>query len=160
MKIRQVGPCFAGEVSGIDLTRPLSEKEIGAVHAGMDTYAVLVFRGQVLSDEQQLVFSRGLGELEEAVGASLRAPASSATSRDRSARGPRYSPVVESRRARRRSHARPDPFMTTANIIQKSKDTSSAPKYFVSTPEEIMAENEELRARVRQLEQLVQGKAK
>ena len=37
-------------------------------------YAVLVIRDQVLSVEQQLVFSRGLGELEEVVGSSLRAP--------------------------------------------------------------------------------------
>ena len=74
MKIRHVGPSFAGEVSGIHLTRPLSEEEIGIVHAGMDTYAAFVFRDQVLSFEQQFVSSRGLGELEEAVGTSLRAP--------------------------------------------------------------------------------------
>ena len=74
MDIRQVGACFAGEVSGIDLTGALSPKEIAEIHAGMDTYAVLVFRGQALSDDQQLAFSRSLGDLEEAVGTSLRAP--------------------------------------------------------------------------------------
>ena len=40
----------------------------------MDTYDVLVIRDQVISGEQQLEFSRGLGELEEVVGSSLRAP--------------------------------------------------------------------------------------
>ena len=74
MDIRQVGPCFAGEVSGIDLTGALSPEEIAEIHAGMDNYAVLVFRGQALSDDQQLAFSRSLGDLEEAVGTSLRAP--------------------------------------------------------------------------------------
>jgi alpha-ketoglutarate-dependent 2,4-dichlorophenoxyacetate dioxygenase len=73
MSIRQVGPCFAGEVSGIDLTRPLSPEEIAAIHAGMDEYAVLVFHDQDFTDEQQLAFSRSLGELEEAIGTSLRA---------------------------------------------------------------------------------------
>jgi len=71
---RQIGPCFAAEVGGIDLTRPLSSADVKAVHAGMDEYAVLVFHDQKLDDEQQLAFSRGLGELEHAVGTSLRAP--------------------------------------------------------------------------------------
>jgi len=36
IRIRQVGPCFAGEVEGLDLSRPLSAEENAAVHAGMD----------------------------------------------------------------------------------------------------------------------------
>ena len=71
---RQIGPCFAAEVDGVDLTRPLPSADVKAVHAGMDEYAVLVFHDQKLDDEQQLAFSRGLGELEHAVGTSLRAP--------------------------------------------------------------------------------------
>src|SRR5438093_531187 len=71
---RQIGPCFAAEVEGMDLTRPLSAQDAKAVHAGMDEYAVLVFHDQKLSDEQQLAFSRSLGEIEHSIGASLRAP--------------------------------------------------------------------------------------
>src|SRR5258706_5087703 len=71
---RQVGPCFAAGAEGLDLTKPLSPDDVAAVHAGMDEYAVLVFHGQPLTDEQQLAFSRSLGELEHSVGASLRAP--------------------------------------------------------------------------------------
>ncbi|MBM3221007.1 MAG: TauD/TfdA family dioxygenase [Candidatus Rokubacteria bacterium] len=74
IKLRQVGPCFAAEVEGLDLTKPLSPDEVKAVHAGMDEYAVLVFHDQPLTDEQQLAFSRSLGELEHSIGASLRAP--------------------------------------------------------------------------------------
>ncbi len=44
--IRQVGPCFAGEVDGIDLAKPLSPEDAAAIHAGMDRYAVLVFHGR------------------------------------------------------------------------------------------------------------------
>ncbi|MBM4443609.1 MAG: TauD/TfdA family dioxygenase [Candidatus Rokubacteria bacterium] len=74
MKMRQVGPCFAAEVEGIDLTKPLSAEDVVAIHAGMDEHAVLVFHDQPLTDEQQLAFTRSLGEIEHAVGTSLRAP--------------------------------------------------------------------------------------
>ena len=73
--IRQVGPCFAGEVEGIDMRRPLTGEEVAAVHAGMDRYAVLVFRDQHIDDAQQLAFTRSLGEIEHAIGTSLRAAA-------------------------------------------------------------------------------------
>jgi alpha-ketoglutarate-dependent 2,4-dichlorophenoxyacetate dioxygenase len=72
--MRQVGPCFAAEVEGIDLRQPLSADEVAAVHAGMDEYAVLVFHDQHIDDAQHLAFSRSLGELEEAIGTSLREP--------------------------------------------------------------------------------------
>ena len=72
MTIRQIGPCFAGEVEGLDLKQPLSAEQVAAVHAGMDEYAVLVFREQTLDDGQQLAFSKSLGELEHAIGTSLR----------------------------------------------------------------------------------------
>ena len=72
--MRQTGPCFAAEVEGVDLTKPLSPEDVAAIHAGMDTHAVLVFHDQRIDDEQQLAFSRSLGELEHAIGTSLRAP--------------------------------------------------------------------------------------
>lgn len=62
--IRQIGPCFAGEVSGIDMRRALTQEEVAAIHAGMDQYAVLVFHDQNIDDEQQLAFTRSLGEIE------------------------------------------------------------------------------------------------
>jgi alpha-ketoglutarate-dependent 2,4-dichlorophenoxyacetate dioxygenase len=71
---RQIGPCFAAEVEGLDLARPLSPDDVAAIHAGMDRYAVLVFHDQPLQDEQQLAFTRSLGEIEHAIGTSLRAP--------------------------------------------------------------------------------------
>ena len=69
---RQIGPCFAAEVEGVNLTKPLSGEEVAAVHAGMNEYAVLVFHDQHLDDEQHLAFSRSLGPLEQAIGTSLR----------------------------------------------------------------------------------------
>ena len=56
--IRQVGPCLAGEVDGFDMAKPMTADEVAAIHAGMDKYAVLVFRNQQhISDEQQLAFT-------------------------------------------------------------------------------------------------------
>lgn len=69
---RQVGPCFAAEVDGLDLREPLSPEDVAAIHAAMDEYAVLVFHDQHLTDEQHLAFSRGLGELEDSSGNNLR----------------------------------------------------------------------------------------
>jgi alpha-ketoglutarate-dependent 2,4-dichlorophenoxyacetate dioxygenase len=62
--LRPSYPAFAGEVSGIDITRPIGREDITAIEAGMDTYAVLVFRGQDLTDEQQLAFTLNFGVLE------------------------------------------------------------------------------------------------
>ena len=71
---RQIGPCFAAEVEGVDMTKPLSPEDVEAIHAGMDRYAVLVFHDQQIDDAQQLAFTRSLGEIEHAIGTSLRAP--------------------------------------------------------------------------------------
>jgi alpha-ketoglutarate-dependent taurine dioxygenase len=54
---RQIGPCFAAEVEGVDMTKPLSADEVAAIHAGMDRYAVLVFHDQKIDDDQQLAFT-------------------------------------------------------------------------------------------------------
>jgi len=62
--IRPLTPGFAGEVSGVDCRRKLSPDAVAAIEAGMDRYAVLVFRDQPLTDEQQLAFTRHFGELE------------------------------------------------------------------------------------------------
>ncbi len=64
ISIRPLTPVFAGEVAGIDCRRPLDPDEVAAIDAGMDRYAVLVFRDQPLRDEQQLAFTRQFGALE------------------------------------------------------------------------------------------------
>jgi alpha-ketoglutarate-dependent 2,4-dichlorophenoxyacetate dioxygenase len=61
-------PFFAGEVSGIDITRPLSPEQVSAIGKGMDQYAVLVFHDQHFNDETQLAYSANFGTLEEASG--------------------------------------------------------------------------------------------
>jgi len=65
VSIRQIHPVFAGEVEGVDLRRPLTPEEAAAIDAGMARYAVLVFHGQDITDEQQIAFSGNFGELEQ-----------------------------------------------------------------------------------------------
>jgi alpha-ketoglutarate-dependent 2,4-dichlorophenoxyacetate dioxygenase len=74
LAIRQIHPVFAGEVSGVDLTRPLSRDEVAAIDAGMDRYAVLVFHDQTITDEQQMAFSVNFGPLEDARGGNITRP--------------------------------------------------------------------------------------
>jgi len=74
VSIQQIHPVFVGEVSGIDLTRPLSPEDVAAVEAGMDRHAVLVYRDQRITDEQQMAFSRNFGALEDARGGNITRP--------------------------------------------------------------------------------------
>jgi alpha-ketoglutarate-dependent 2,4-dichlorophenoxyacetate dioxygenase len=62
--IHQIHPVFVGEVSGVDCREPLGPDVVAAIEAGMDQYAVLVFRDQRVTDEQQLAFTRQFGKLE------------------------------------------------------------------------------------------------
>lgn len=65
---------FAGEVSGINLTRPLTGEQVAVIEAGMDRFAVLVFHDQRFDDETQLAFSRRFGELEISSGGEMSRP--------------------------------------------------------------------------------------
>jgi alpha-ketoglutarate-dependent 2,4-dichlorophenoxyacetate dioxygenase len=62
--IKQIHPVFVGEVSGVDLSKPLSREDAAAIDEGMNRHGVLIFRGQNITDEQQIAFSRNFGELE------------------------------------------------------------------------------------------------
>jgi alpha-ketoglutarate-dependent 2,4-dichlorophenoxyacetate dioxygenase len=71
ISIRQIHPVFVGEVSGADLTKPMSRDQVAAIEAGMDRYAVLVFRDQNLTDDQQMAFTKNFGEIEGARGGNI-----------------------------------------------------------------------------------------
>ena len=71
-EIRQIHDEFAGEVSGIDLREPLSAADVATIEAGMDQHAVLVFRNQNITDEQQIAFSQNFGNIEMKLGGNIR----------------------------------------------------------------------------------------
>ncbi len=69
--ITDLTPGFGGEVSGIDITQPLTCAQADALEAGMDRYAVLVYHDQRFTDEQQKAFSRNFGALEQTPGGNV-----------------------------------------------------------------------------------------
>ncbi|MEI7710970.1 MAG: TauD/TfdA family dioxygenase [Rhodospirillales bacterium] len=64
VSIEPLRPDFAGLVSGIDCTRPLLPDAVAAIEKGMDDFAVLIFRDQMLTDAQQLAFTLHFGNIE------------------------------------------------------------------------------------------------
>jgi alpha-ketoglutarate-dependent 2,4-dichlorophenoxyacetate dioxygenase len=57
-------PLFAAEASGIDLARPLAPAQVKEIVAAMDRYAVLVFRGQKLGEDEQIAYAKQFGPLD------------------------------------------------------------------------------------------------
>jgi alpha-ketoglutarate-dependent 2,4-dichlorophenoxyacetate dioxygenase len=74
LSIRPLTPAIGGEVTGIDISKPLKPQEVAAIEAGMDKYAVLVFPGQNLTDEQQMAFTVNFGAIEDARGGNVTKP--------------------------------------------------------------------------------------
>ncbi|MFZ2007468.1 MAG: TauD/TfdA family dioxygenase [Stellaceae bacterium] len=57
-------PLFAARADGIDLRAALDAATIREIEAAMDRYAVLVFRDQQLSEDEQLAFTARLGPMD------------------------------------------------------------------------------------------------
>ncbi|MBX3587155.1 MAG: TauD/TfdA family dioxygenase [Ramlibacter sp.] len=64
LKLTPLHPHFVAEASGLDLTRKPSDSEVRQINAAMNQYAVLVWRGQPLTAQQQLDFARSFGPLD------------------------------------------------------------------------------------------------
>ena len=59
---------FVAKVEGISLSEPQTSETVEVLFNALDTFAVLVFPNQVLTDEQHIRFSRYFGDLELATG--------------------------------------------------------------------------------------------
>ena len=66
LRIMPVHPTVGGRVLGFDTRGPISDHQRNAIDAAMDRFAVLVFPGQRLDDEQQFAFGCRFGPIEEA----------------------------------------------------------------------------------------------
>ena len=58
-----MSPACGAEISGIDLSKPLGEHEVGAIRQAWNEHLVLVFRGQQVSQDDQLRFASYFGDL-------------------------------------------------------------------------------------------------
>jgi taurine dioxygenase len=61
--VKPLSPACGAEISGVDLTRPLSPGAVAAIKEAWGKHLVLVFRGQTISEEQQLRFASYFGDL-------------------------------------------------------------------------------------------------
>ena len=64
LRLKPLHPLFVAEASGIDITRPLCDPEVREINAAMNEYAVLVWRGQPLTGQQQIDFAKSFGPLD------------------------------------------------------------------------------------------------
>jgi alpha-ketoglutarate-dependent 2,4-dichlorophenoxyacetate dioxygenase len=72
LTFRPLHPLFVAEASPIDLKHVRDEATLAQIRAGMDEYAVLVFRDQVWSDAEHLDFAQRLdGVLHTKLGSSV-----------------------------------------------------------------------------------------
>ena len=60
---------FAAEIGDVDLSRPLDSADVASIKQAFWDYAVLIFPGQELSEEQHLDFARHFGPLETSIAA-------------------------------------------------------------------------------------------
>jgi alpha-ketoglutarate-dependent 2,4-dichlorophenoxyacetate dioxygenase len=60
LSFRKLHPYFAAETSQVELRQLYKEETLAEIRKGMDEYAVLVFRNQPFSNEEQLAFAQRL----------------------------------------------------------------------------------------------------
>src|SRR5580698_5923218 len=63
IKVTPLSPACGAEISGVDLSKPLSEHEVNAIKDAWGKHLVLVFRGQQVSQDDQLRFAAYFGDL-------------------------------------------------------------------------------------------------
>lgn len=63
--IYPITPGFAAEVGDVDLSMPIASGDMSAIKEAFWKYAVLVFSGQDLSQDQQLAFAEKFGPIEK-----------------------------------------------------------------------------------------------
>jgi taurine dioxygenase len=63
IKVTPLSPACGAEISGVDLTRALTPAQVAAIKDAWNKHLVLVFRGQTLSQEDQLRFAGYFGPL-------------------------------------------------------------------------------------------------
>ncbi len=59
---------FVAEVTGVDIAKGISSANTEFIQTAIDRFGVLVFRNQIINDEQQFAFSEHFGPMELATG--------------------------------------------------------------------------------------------
>src|SRR5262249_39173175 len=64
MEIKLLSRHVGAEIGGVDISMPLPDDVFQKIDEAYNRHSVLVFRGQQLTPQQQIAFSRRFGELE------------------------------------------------------------------------------------------------
>jgi taurine dioxygenase len=63
IQVTPLSPACGAEIKGVDLTKPLAKETVQIIQDAWDKYIVLVFRGQQVSQDDQLRFASYFGDL-------------------------------------------------------------------------------------------------
>ena len=63
-EIRKISHALGAEITGLDISKPLDGETLNAINSAFLEHCVLVFRGQRVTREQHLAFTRYFGEVE------------------------------------------------------------------------------------------------
>ncbi len=63
ISIKPLSPACGAEISGVDLSKPLKPAQVRAIREAWNKHLVLVFRGQQVSQDDQLRFAAYFGDL-------------------------------------------------------------------------------------------------
>ncbi len=63
IQVTPLSPACGAEISGVDLSKPLGEHQVRAIKEAWKKHLVLVFRGQEVSQDDQLRFASYFGDL-------------------------------------------------------------------------------------------------
>src|SRR5580704_2027701 len=64
IEIIPTGAVLGAEIRGVDLAEPLGDNAFAVIERAYDEHGVIFFRGQRLTPQQQVAFTRRFGEIE------------------------------------------------------------------------------------------------
>jgi taurine dioxygenase len=65
LSIRKLSAGIGAEIGGVDLTQPLDDAIFAEIERAWQEHLILLFRGQKLTHQQHIAFSRRFGELDD-----------------------------------------------------------------------------------------------
>jgi taurine dioxygenase len=65
LKLRRLSNALGAEICDIDVSQPMRESTFGDIHRAFLDYGILLLRGQDITREQHIEFSRRFGELDK-----------------------------------------------------------------------------------------------
>lgn len=65
VEIKRLSAGLGAEISGVDLSKPVSDEDVAAIKKAWQDHLILLFRNQPMTHEQHIAFSRRFGDLDD-----------------------------------------------------------------------------------------------